>query len=104
MKLILLAAPLALAACVHTPCPAPRECVTPDNCVCLVTSTVASAKGRDGNRGFTAESPAEASKPADDSNGARSRDESSDSNGGRSRGRHSRDDNGGSSDENGGKS
>lgn len=39
MTRFLLLAPLALAAR-GTPCPVPRECITPEWCVCLVTGAV----------------------------------------------------------------
>lgn len=89
MKPIFLA-PLFLSACMHSPCPVPLSCVTPDDCVCLVTGTVDAPRGGDGGQGFTpAKTPDAPAPDAPDGGG----------NGGGSNGGSS-DGNGGSSDEN----
>ncbi len=84
-------APLFLTACIHTPCPVPLSCVTPEDCVCLVTGAVDERRGGDGGQRLTP-------NPVDDSNGGETASngggsKSSDGNGG--------DSNGGSSDSNG---
>lgn len=92
MTRLLLLAPLALAAC-GTPCPVPRECITPEWCVCLVTGAVDPLPDGDGWE------PAPAAQPTTppDHNGGPTKD---DSNGhGSSDGSDS-----GSSDDNGDKS
>lgn len=88
---------LPLSACMHTPCPVPLSCVTPEDCVCLVTGTVDAPRGGDGGRGFTpAKTPDAPGAPDAPDNGGGS-------NGGSSEG-GSDDENGASSDTNGGHS
>lgn len=91
MTRLILLAPLALAAC-GTPCPVPRECITPEWCVCLVTGAVDPLTDGDGSAAYLAAMPEPTTPP--DHNGGPTKD---DSNG------HGSSD-GGSSDENGGKS
>lgn len=96
MTRFLLLAPLALAAC-GAPCPVPRECITPEWCVCLVTGAVDPLPDGDGSAAYLAAMPEPTTPPdhnggttADDhGNGGDTKDDTSD---------------GGSSDENGGKS
>lgn len=99
MTRLILLAPIALAAC-GTPCPVPRECITPEWCVCLVTGAVDPLPDGDGWE------PAPAAQPTTppDHNGGPTKDDHGPGNGG---GSHTSDHNGGdsgSSDENGGKS
>ena len=83
---------LPLSACMHTPCPVPLSCVTPEDCVCLVTGTIDAPRGGDGGQGFTpAKTPDAPAPDAPDSGG----------NGGHSNGGSS---DGGSDDSNGGNS
>lgn len=92
IRAVILALPLS--ACMHTPCPVPLSCVTPEDCVCLVTGTVDTPRGGDGGQGYTPDAP---------DNGGDSGGKSSDGNGGHSNGGSSEggsDDNGSSSDEN----
>ncbi|TAE79420.1 MAG: hypothetical protein EAY76_07505 [Alphaproteobacteria bacterium] len=77
-------APLFLTACMHTPCPVPLSCVTPEDCVCLVTGAVDERRGGDGGQRVTPDKP--------------------DDNGGNGGGSQSSDGNGSSSDGNGGHS
>ncbi len=77
---------LPLTACMHTPCPVPLSCVTPDDCVCLVTGAVDERRGGDGGQRVTPDKP-------DDNGGNGGGSKSSDGNG------SSSDGNGGGSDE-----
>lgn len=83
---------LPLSACMHTPCPVPMTCATPEDCVCLVTGTIDAPRGGDGGQGFTpAKTPDAPAPDAPDetggdgngghSNGGSSDDRSDDSNG-----------------------
>lgn len=77
MKRFLLILPLS--ACMHTPCPAP--CVTPEDCVGLVTGTIDAPRGGDGGQGFTPAKTPDAPAPDAPDNGGHSNGSSSDSNG-----------------------
>lgn len=79
---------LPLSACMHTPCPVPLSCVTPDDCVCLVTGTVDAPRGGGGGQGYTPDAPDAPAPDAPDNGG----------NGGHSNGGSS---DGGSDDSNG---
>lgn len=70
---------LPLSACMHTPCPVPLSCVTPEDCVCLVTGTVDAPRGGDGGQRLTP-------SPVDDSNGGETGGNGGHSNGGSSDG------------------
>jgi len=78
---------LPLSACMHTPCPVPLSCVTPEDCVCLVTGTVDAPRGGDGGQGFTPAKTPDAPAPdapggdGGGSNGGSSDGRSDDSNG-----------------------
>lgn len=96
IRAVILALPLS--ACMHTPCPVPMTCATPEDCVCLVTGTIDAPRGGDGGQGFTPAKTPDA--PAPD---APAPDNGGDSGGGHSNGASS-DANGASSDDNGGKS
>lgn len=76
---------LPLSACMHTPCPVPLSCVTPEDCVCLVTGAVDAPHGGDGGQGYTPDAP-DAPDNGGHSNGGSSdsNGDSSDSNGGKS--------------------
>lgn len=81
MKRLLLILPLS--ACMHTPCPVPLSCVTPDDCVCL--ATVDAPRGGDGGRGFTPDAPDDGGDSGHSNGGSSdSNGDSSDSNGGKS--------------------
>lgn len=103
MTRLILLAPLALAAC-GTPCPVPRECITPEWCVCLVTGTLDPLPDGDGSAAYLAAMP-EPTTPPDqgaqtpDSNGWQTADKTTDDSNG-----HGSSDGSNSSDENGGKS
>lgn len=90
MTRLILLAPLALAAC-GTPCPVPRECITPEWCVCLVTGAVDPLPDGDGSAAYLAAMPEPTTPPdqnggqtKDDSNGHGSSDGSNSSEGGKS--------------------
>ena len=70
---------LPLSACMHTPCPVPLSCVTPEDCVCLVTGAVDTPRGGDGGQGYTPDAPDNGGGNGGHSNGGHSK--SSDSNG-----------------------
>ena len=81
---------LPLTACMHTPCPVPLSCVTPDDCVCLVTGAIDAPRGDGGQRVTPASTPPDVSEPpskpddngkSSDGNGDHSNGASSDSNG-----------------------
>lgn len=77
---------LPLSACMHTPCPVPLSCVTPEDCVCLVTGTIDAPRGGDGGQGFTPAKTPDAPAPdaggnGGHSNGGSSEGGSDDSNG-----------------------
>ena len=80
---------LPLSACMHTPCPVPLSCVTPDDCVCLVTGTVDAPRGGDGGQGYTPDAPDDGGESGGNgghSNGGSSDGGSDDSNGDNSHG------------------
>lgn len=94
MTRLILLVPLALAAC-GTPCPVPRECITPEWCVCLVTGTVDPLPDGDGWEPASVPTAQPQPTTPPDHNGGTTKD---DSNG------HGSSDGSNSSDENGDKS